>query len=121
MDRVHPREEYTEEEPGKKQRTKLRKRRICATRTGCHWCTPSFRKSDLAEYGMGMVIYFQFVKYMACMYCMMTVISIPAMIFYFSGKPAQNFEISSIVPALSLGNIGQSETACASGTFDTTS
>ena len=55
MDRVHAREEYEEKETG---RTKLRKRRICATRTGCHWCLPRFRKSDLAEYGMGMVIYF---------------------------------------------------------------
>ena len=55
---------------------------------------------------------------MACLYFVMTLISVPAMVFYWSGNPAHDLSISAIVPALSLGNIGQSETACASGTFD---
>ena len=51
----------------------------------------------------------------------MTVISIPAMVFYWSGNPATEYSINSVVPALSLGNIGQSETACSSGTVNSES
>jgi len=40
------------------------------------------------------------------------------MIFYYSGSPATSLSLSEVVPSLSLGNIGQSETACASGIFD---
>ena len=113
MDKVHPREEYTEG-----NHVKLRKRPICKTKTGWHCWRPSYRKSDFAQYGMGVVIYFQFLKYMACMFFWMTVMSIPAMVFYWSGNPADSLSMSSVVPALSLGNIGQSETACSSGTYD---
>jgi len=67
---------------------------------------------------MGMVIYFQFLKFMATMYCIMTVISIPSMVFYFSGNPTDRLSMSDLIPALSLGNIGQSETACASGIYE---
>ena len=55
---------------------------------------------------------------MACLFFWMTVISIPAMVFYWSGNPADEYSINTVVPALSLGNIGQSETACSSGTYD---
>lgn len=66
----------------------------------------SFRKSDFKDYGMGIVIYFQLLKYMAFMYCLLTVISIPSMVFYFSGNPTDRITLNEIVPALSLGNIG---------------
>ena len=67
---------------------------------------------------MGVVIYFQFVKYMACMFFWMTVMSIPAMAFYWSGNPADSYTASTVIPALSLGNIGASGNACSSGTYD---
>ena len=51
----------------------------------------------------------------------MTLISLPSMIFYWSGSPAQEYSLSTVVPALSLGNIGQSEYACSSSTYDRTS
>ena len=40
------------------------------------------------------------------------------MFFYWSGSPAQEYSVSSVVPALSLGNIGQSEYACSASTYD---
>ena len=113
MDKVHPREEYKEGNS-----TRIRKRPICKTKTGWHCWRPSFRKSDFDVYGMGVVIYFQFVKYMACMFFWMTVMSIPAMAFYWSGNPADSYTASTVIPALSLGNIGASGNACSSGTYD---
>ena len=53
MDKKHARE--TEIVNGQ---STVRKRRICATRTGWHCCCPKFRKSDFAQYGMGVTIYF---------------------------------------------------------------
>ena len=86
--------------------TSIKKRPICSTRTGWHCCRPKVRQSDLKDYGMGMVIYFQFLKYMATLYCLSTIISIPSMIFYYSGSPATSLSLSEVVPSLSLGNIG---------------
>ena len=82
-DKRHPREPYMEEE-----RTSIRQRQICSTRTGWHCCCPKFRQSDFAAYGMGVTIYFQFLKYQACLFALMALISVPSMIFYWSGNPA---------------------------------
>jgi hypothetical protein len=114
MDSVHARVKVKD----KNGNITLEKRPFCATKSGWFCCRPSMRQSDFAEYGMGMVIYFQFLKFMATMYCVMTVISIPSMVFYFSGNPTDRLSMSDLIPALSLGNIGQSETACASGIYE---
>ena len=55
---------------------------------------------------------------MACVYFMMTIMSIPAMVFYFSGNPATDLSPAAIIPSLTLGNIGQSQTVCTSGIYD---
>ena len=55
------------------------------------------------------------------MYCIMTLISIPSMVFYFSGNPTERLSMRDLIPALSLGNIGQSETACSSGIYEPSS
>ena len=55
---------------------------------------------------------------MATMYCIMTLISIPSMLFYFSGNPADGLSTSEVIQSLMLGNIGQSEVACASGIYE---
>lgn len=82
---------------------------LCSTRAGWHSCCfKSVRSSDFAPFGVGIVAYFQFMKYMACIFFLMTVLSIPTMMVFLSGSG--NFELSPkvMVTSFSLGNLGQS-------------
>ena len=116
MNTRHAREEYIDEN----NRRKIRPRRICGTRTGNFACCKSVRKSDLADYGVGVVFYFQFLKYMACLYFVMAVLSIPAMFIFYNGNTerSSDLDIGSLVTQFSLGNLGASDTACGSGVYD---
>jgi hypothetical protein len=62
---------------------------ICDTKTGMHWFTKAARASDFTTYGVGMTLYFQFLKFLSLMFLIMTVISAPAYIFFASGNPAR--------------------------------
>jgi type IV secretory pathway VirB6-like protein len=43
------------------------------------------RKTDLNEYGVGLVLYFQFLKYVGIMMLILTLLSVPNMlVFYYS-------------------------------------
>ena len=116
MDLLHVREEYTDEET---KETKLRKRRICKTKTG--WpqcCKREKRKSDFVDYGVGSVLYFQFLKYMGALFCCMTLLAIPSMLFFFYGTELKEKSFRNIVTAASLGNLGSSLPTCSSGKYD---
>lgn len=56
------------------------------TKTGWHWFTKETRASDFTTYGVGITLYFQFLKFLATMFLIMTVVSIPAYIFFSSGN-----------------------------------
>lgn len=80
---------------------------------GSHNCTArAKRTSDLAEYGVGTVLYFQMLKYLAFMFWVMFMLSIPSIIFFTSGTEVENASFSKIVSAASLGNLGSSEPVC---------
>ena len=83
LDKYHPREDFIDLESGLR---KKKRRRIRKTRTGYFACCQSWRKSDMYDYGEGMTIYFQFIKYMCCLYFLMALMSIPAMLFFRSGN-----------------------------------
>ena len=120
MDKMHPRQVYTTVD-GKQKR---KQRPICRTRTGCFSCCHSLRRSDLAEYGEGIVNYFQLLKYMALLYFVAALISIPTMLFYSSGNSEFSqvdlAEPESLIQWLSLAALGDSNIACGSGVYDTT-
>ncbi|CDW83214.1 UNKNOWN [Stylonychia lemnae] len=112
MDRKHPR--LIEKNPltGKLE---YKLHPYCKTKTGWHCCTKNSRKSDFSRYGIGIVLYFQFLKHMTIVFCLMALLSIPAYIFFFSGNSADTSNYSNlkyILAAFSLGNIGQSQIAC---------
>ena len=65
-----------------------------------------------------MVVYFQFVKYMACLYFTLGLISLPAMIFFYSGNKSNVASLNEIIAMVSVGNIGESPIACGEGKFD---
>lgn len=85
---------------------------ICGTKTGSLSCLQRDRKSDLSEYGPGIVTYFQSLKYFTWVFLVMTILSIPSMTFYVSGNMAIPNNLKSAITAISLGNIGASLLAC---------
>lgn len=90
---------------------------ICGTRTGSLSCLSRDRKSDLSQYGSGIVTYFQSLKYLTWVFFVMTILSIPSMTFYVSGNLEIPSNLKSAITAVSLGNIGASLLACNSGTY----
>ena len=88
-------------------------RPVCRTKTGFHnCCNRQKRKSDLEEYGVGSVLYFQFLKYMAMLFGFMVLLSIPSMLFFYSGSSLGGTNIQAIIRATSLGNLGSSKPVC---------
>ena len=64
------------------------------------------------EYGEGVVLYFMFLKYMIVLFFLLSLLSIPAMVFFFKGNAADLSEYTDVkfsLAAFSLGNIGQSK------------
>jgi len=88
---------------------------LCGTDTGIHLCCKSQRKTELAPYGVGIALYFQFLKHMIYTFFLLTLLSVPSYIFFFSGNSsgvAALDNIKNTLTAFSLGNIGQSAYAC---------
>ena len=116
MDITHAREEVINEETTE---VTYRHRSVCKTRTGTpQCCNRQKRKSDLVDYGVGSVLYFQFLKYMGALFCAMTVLAIPSMLFFFYGTELEEASFRKIVTAASLGNLGGSSATCSSGKYD---
>ena len=64
------------------------------------------------DFGPGIVVYFQSLKYFAILFTIMTILSVPSMIFYYSGNLKIPGDLKGAITALSLGNIGGSKLAC---------
>jgi hypothetical protein len=81
---------------------------VCGTKTGSSCCGRNTRQSQLAPYGVGITLYFQFLKYIAGLLFLVSLLSTPAYIFYYSGNSSAlaQVNIKNILAALSLGNIG---------------
>jgi len=69
----------------------------------------------MAQYGPGVVLYFQFLKYIGCLYMVLCVLSIPALMVYYSGNTAYRFDFKGLIVKTSLGNIGVARPACNTG------
>ena len=83
----------------------------CGTRTGIHLCCKSQRQTDLSPYGVGISLYFQFLKHMVYLFFLCTLFSLPSYMFFFSGNSAGKqldlSNIKNVLTAFSLANIGQ--------------
>ena len=83
MDYEHPRIQSVDPETGKETYKSMP---CIKTKTGYHgFCTRKRRQSDFDDYGVGSVLYFQFVKYMGCQFLLMSILGIPAMLFFYYG------------------------------------
>ena len=119
MDEIHPREKT--EDPETKAIT-YKAHGLCKSTTGFHdCCSRKRRHSDFDSYGVGTVLYFQFLKYMGCVFFIMSLLGIPAMLFFYYGTNLSDTSLSKIVTAASLGNLGSSSNICNTADFDLTS
>lgn len=58
---------------------------VIGTHTGWAHCQKRMRASELKEYGVGIVLYFQFIKYLGCMLLLCTLISTPNYLLFYHG------------------------------------
>jgi len=81
--RNHPRKTIIHPENGE---IEYRKMSVIFTKVGSYSCFKENRRSDLAQYGPGVVAYFQFLKFLILIFFIMSVLAAPSMTFYFSGN-----------------------------------
>ena len=81
---------------------------FCSTRTGWHCSCPKFRQSDIRELGVGVSVYFKFLKFMMCLFLWFTFLSLPAYFFYFNGTQSDKFnsKFQYVLSAFTVGNLG---------------
>lgn len=74
-------------------------------------CTKASRQTELTPYGVGIALYFQFLKHMVYTLLLLSFMSLPAYSFYFSGNKSginlQTLNVKNLLTAFSIGNIGQ--------------
>jgi len=63
----------------------------------------------MSVYGVGIALYFQFIKSLIWYFFIATLLSVPAYIFYYSGNSSgiQTSNVKNFLTAFTLGNIGQ--------------
>ena len=56
------------------------------TNTGKHSCSKDSRVSELSQFGPGIVLYFQFVKFLCVAALLLTLLSVPQFLIFYSGN-----------------------------------
>lgn len=89
----------------------MKRYKCCYTKTGWHCICRRFRKTDISNLGEGIVLYFMMLKYLICLFFFISILSIPALFFYYNGdaidsRPYLNVGIA--LSAFSMGNLGES-------------
>ena len=77
--------------------------------TGSFCCISKYRKSDFMKHGPSVVIYFQYIKFWAIIMFLLTLLSTPAFIFYYSGNILSEMkkpDIKDVLTAFTIGNLG---------------
>jgi hypothetical protein len=87
----------------------------CGYTTGWHACCGTSKKSDLDQFGVGVVLYFRFVKYMIGFFFLFSLLQLPAL--YFSIQSSLNFtsgasDYKTALYYTTLGSIGRGATQC---------
>ena len=82
LDRIHPRRTVVEaDDDGHVLSTRREPFSVCGTNTGSH-CPCCHRGSDLGSLGLGMQLYFKFMKHVALVFFIMALISLPTLLVY---------------------------------------
>lgn len=126
----HPRAITCDQE---NKKTIYKKHGICSTRTGCSHCLKNMRNNDMNAYGVGIVLYFQFLKYVGIVMFVLSLISVPSFLIFMNGtnqyeQPTGSFfknnedlysNFNKIIYSFSLGNIGELHNICREVSIDT--
>lgn len=81
----------------------------CGAKTGWHCSCKNWRNSEIREMGVGISVYFKFLKFMMILFLWFTFLSIPAYVLFLTGNQSgvQEINVKWALSAPTLGNIGQ--------------
>eukprot|EP00825_Cyclidium_porcatum_P004408 TRINITY_DN1206_c0_g1_i7.p1 TRINITY_DN1206_c0_g1~~TRINITY_DN1206_c0_g1_i7.p1 ORF type:complete len:744 (+),score=124.66 TRINITY_DN1206_c0_g1_i7:165-2396(+) len=88
----------------------------CSSYTGRHGCFSTSEKSVFNDLGVGLTLYFKYVKYIICMLVLFIILSIPS--FYFSIRAYTNVPdydkstLTNYIMATTIGSIGLDTNQC---------
>jgi hypothetical protein len=88
---------------------------VLGTRTGQHCMFPSWRYSDMNEFGEGIVLYFMFLKWLAFQFLVLTLLSIPAFSFFYRSNSAgieSTTDFTTYIYMFTLGTLGEDYITC---------
>lgn len=91
----------------------------CGINTGYHTVGGTSKRSDLDKFGVGMVLYFKFLKMLIFYFFIFTLLSIPSI--YFSAVAFNNYNtdisvtMNNLFMASTIGAIGMGSTSCSLG------
>ena len=104
---------------------------VCGTNVKSHTCCPAkhrdkekekeLQASDFDQYGVGIVLYFKYLKFMTILLFVLSVLQVPSLLIYgVAGGAAGSVEGKGGVKALvktTMGNLGMGEELCVEGTM----
>ena len=86
----------------------------CTVTTGFHFCGETTRRSDLEKYGVGIVLYFKFVKYLIFFFVIFSILSIPSLYYCITAYKRYNtyssLTLNYALQATTIGAIGLGKT-----------
>lgn len=90
---------------------------LCNTTPGNHRLISSTEKGDFDIFGVGIVLYFKFMKMMICLFFLFSILSVPAYLFFISGYIYNTGSTSTMtysdgLTATTLAGVGYSTSVC---------
>jgi len=83
----------------------------CDFEPGSHYCVSSSEKSDLTKFGVGILLYFKYVKHLIFFFFLFILLSIPALVFSVASfqtynNKSGNLSYLDLLTATTIGSIG---------------
>lgn len=88
---------------------------VCGTSTGWHHPNKKYRESGFKELGVGVSLYFKFLKYLVCIFLVAGIFSLPAIILFINastGNFSTNPSLETALTTTTIGNMGTVTTSC---------
>lgn len=82
---------------------------ILCSHTGFHFCCRCARRTHFKDFGVGVSLYFKFLKYMIMIFTLVSILNVPAFTFFIGANTAD-----SSTARTTLGNLGSSQMSCGS-------
>ena len=82
---------------------------ICGSGFGCHCGYKRWRRTDLAQLGAGINLYFKMLKYFGCLFFLFFILSIPSVLIYTSGNAYNDhyIQLQKFFGSFTVGNLNQ--------------